>query len=89
MRVKMKVSISGNRGDGTEWPDRGGEIEVPDAEGKDLCDADMATEVKGKAKEKVEPKVETATAPDDSEKAVLSTDNGPTRRGPGRPRKDA
>lgn len=91
MRVKMKVGISGNRGDGTDWPDRGGEIDVPDIEGKDLCDAGMAIEVKeSKAEKKAEPKVETATKDEDSEKAGgLTTESGPVKRGPGRPRKDA
>lgn len=90
MKVKMQVGVSGNRGDGTEWPPFGGEIEVPDAEGKDLCDSGMATEVKEKKADKEdEPKVETATADDESEKAVLETSNGPVKRGPGRPRKDA
>lgn len=88
MRVKMKVGVSGNRGDGTEWPPRGGEIEVPDAEGKDLCDAGMATEAK--SKEDDEPKVETATVDENSETSTpVTTDNGPVKRGPGRPRKDA
>ena len=92
MHVKMKVGVSGNRGDGTEWPPVGGKIEVPDAEGKDLCDAGMAVEVdepEAKSEDGEAPKVETATVDDESEKAVLTTESGPVKRGPGRPRKDA
>ncbi len=80
MRVKMKVGISGGRGDGTEWPRVGGEIEVPDPEGADLCAAGLAVPVKV-------DDTEAAVAEEDSEKAVLTTESGPTKRGPGRPRK--
>lgn len=95
MKLKMKVEVSGNRGDGTEWPSRGGEIEVPDAEGADLVASDMAVEVKAekKAEKKVEPEpepvVETATGDDsNTETTALTTGSGPTKRGPGRPRKN-
>lgn len=36
MRVRMKVGIVGPR-NGQDWPKRGGEITVSDAEGADLC----------------------------------------------------
>lgn len=36
MKVRMIVAISGER-DGVQWPVPGGEIEVPDAEGAELC----------------------------------------------------
>lgn len=45
MKIRMLESISGGRADGREWPPYGGEIEVPDAEGKDLCAAQLAVPV--------------------------------------------
>lgn len=80
-----------------EWPPLGGEIEVPDGEGADLVSSGMATEVKSDRPAKPEPKpepepepvVETATADDsDVETTALTTDTGPVKRGPGRPRKN-
>ena len=44
MRVCMTVEISGTR-DGVPWPPRGGEVDLPDAEGADLCAAGYATPV--------------------------------------------
>ncbi|MFE2559892.1 hypothetical protein ACFXGT_28480 [Streptomyces sp. NPDC059352] len=35
MRVRMKIKISGTR-DGQGWPDRGGEIDLPDDEAEQL-----------------------------------------------------
>jgi hypothetical protein len=40
----MKVTISGNR-DGEPWPARGGLIELPDAEGAELCASGSAEPV--------------------------------------------
>lgn len=95
MRVRMKVGISGGRGDGTDWPNVGGTLEVPDAEGKDLCGAGMAEQVDDERPAKVEPEpphappVETATVDDESETSTpLTTTDGPVKRGPGRPRKN-
>jgi hypothetical protein len=45
MRVRMLVSISGGRGDGTVWPHAGGELDVDDAEGAELCAARLAVPV--------------------------------------------
>lgn len=56
MRVQMKVSIVGTR-DGAEWPPRGGEIDLPDAEGAHMCAAGLAVPVVS------EPAVERAVAP--------------------------
>ena len=44
MRVRMTCPITGLR-DGQPWPPRGGEIVVPDAEGRDLCTAGLAVPV--------------------------------------------
>lgn len=55
MRVRMKVEITGTR-DGQPWPLRGEEIDVPDEEGRDLCNSGIAEPVK-------EDKTEKATAP--------------------------
>ena len=66
----MRAAISGTR-NGATWPPIGGEIEVGDEEGAELCAAGMATPVA-----EIRGKVETAVAP----QAEL-------RRSPGRPRK--
>lgn len=50
----MVVGISGGRGDGTEWPPRGGELDVSDEEGVSLCRARLAIPVAAP-----EPPVET------------------------------
>ncbi len=36
MRVKMLHEISGTR-DGVDWPPIGGEVDLPDEEGAELC----------------------------------------------------
>src|ERR1700722_1883016 len=36
-KVRMLVSISGGRGDGSDWPGSGGIVECGDAEASDLC----------------------------------------------------
>ena len=41
----MTISVSGGRGDGTQWPPAGGELHVSDEEGADLCRARMAVPV--------------------------------------------
>lgn len=56
MRVRMKVGIVGPR-DGQDWPKRGGEFVVSDAEGADLCANGYAEPVAEREQ------VETATAP--------------------------
>ena len=45
MKIRMLESISGGRADGRAWPPYGGEIEVPGAEGRDLCAAQLAVPV--------------------------------------------
>lgn len=56
MKVRMKVGIVGPR-NGQDWPKRGGEITVSDAEGADLCANGYAEPVAEREH------VETATAP--------------------------
>ena len=70
MRVRMKVAVSGVR-NGKLWPGIGGEMDVPDDEGADLCKNGFA-----------EPIAER----DRTEKAVFP-EPLVTKRGPGRPRK--
>lgn len=70
MKVKMKVNVSGPRHDGHEWPRIGGEIDVPDWEGADLCGSGLAEPVKV-------DKVETATPP----KAEERTEDDKPKRG--------
>ena len=55
MRVRMLTGISGGRGDGTEWPPPGGELDVGDEEGRALIQAGHAI--------RVEPPVERAVPP--------------------------
>lgn len=56
MKVRMKVGMSGTR-NGEDWPPLGGELEVDDDEGAQLCAGGLAEPV-------AEPeKVETAVAP--------------------------
>lgn len=54
----MLVKISGGRGDGTSWPDPGGELTVDTAEGTALCRGGLAVPVP------VPDPVETADAPE-------------------------
>lgn len=44
MKIRMIAEISGLR-DGALWPARGAEVEVPDAEGAEMCAAGMAEPV--------------------------------------------
>ena len=37
MRIRMLVEKTGPRYDGRQWPGPGGEIDVPDEEGRGLC----------------------------------------------------
>lgn len=83
MRVRMRVKVSGTRA-GKAWPEPGGELELPDAEGAKLCAAGMAEPVAAS-----EP-VETATSPT-AEVATTLEPEKPTRpaaekRGRGRPK---
>lgn len=61
MKIRMKADISGSR-NGKPWPRRGGTVEVPDAEGAELCAAGLAEPVAQKT-----ASVETAVKADDSE----------------------
>jgi hypothetical protein len=83
VKVKMVVAVSGTRG-GEDWPPIGGVLEVSDEEGAQLCGGQLAVPVKetdaDKAEKAVAPEAETREGP-------LTTESGPTKRGPGRPRK--
>ena len=61
MRIRMRLGISGGRGDGTPWPPPGGELDVGDEEGAQLCAAGLAAPVA------VPEPVERAVPPDDTE----------------------
>ena len=45
MKIRMKVVMSGTR-NGEAWPLPGGEIEVPDDEGANMCANGLATPVR-------------------------------------------
>ena len=45
MKVRMLAKISGGRGDGSDWPEPGGELDVGDEEGAHLCAAQLAVPV--------------------------------------------
>jgi hypothetical protein len=65
MKVRMKVGVSGTR-NGEDWPGPGGELEVDDEEGAQLCASGLAEPV-------VEKKTETATAPKAEQRAKKTT----------------
>ena len=65
MRVRMLVKISGGRGDGTDWPAPGEELEVDGVEGRHLCAAGLAQPV---AEERA---AESRPAPDTAEKRAV------------------
>ncbi|TXS30731.1 hypothetical protein EAO71_20260 [Streptomyces sp. ms191] len=60
----MKVTISGTR-DGQAWPERGGTLELPEDEAKQLLAGGLAEEDDGEA-----PGEENAVAPGEPEKAA-------------------
>lgn len=63
MKIRMRVGVSGPRHDGSDWPRTGGEIDVPDWEGAELCASRLADPV-------VVDEVETATPPAAETRAV-------------------
>jgi len=77
MKIRMKVYISGTR-NGQNWPNAGEEIDVPDAEGADLCAGGFAEPVTKRAK--VEKAVDERPA---ETRSGLTTDKGPRRRASG------
>ncbi|WDO09955.1 hypothetical protein ME763_32210 [Streptomyces murinus] len=78
MKIRMKTDVSGSR-DGQPWPRRGSTLEVPDAEGADLCKAGIAEPVAKKDAEAVEK----ATPPDDAEqRQAADDDQQPQQQGP-------
>jgi len=79
----MRVDVSGTR-DGLPWPQRGSVVELPDEEAAHYCSVGMAEPVTTfrDAETATTPPVEERTGP-------LTTETGPARRGPGRPRKSS
>lgn len=73
MKVRMKVAVSGTR-NGQDWPAKGGQMDLPDGEGADLCSAGLAEPVADTG----EP--ETAVPPDTSEKRPARTRKGATTK---------
>ncbi len=57
MRVRMLVQVSGTR-EGREWPQRGAEVDLPDAEAQQYVASNMAVPVAT-----FTPEVETAVPP--------------------------
>ena len=70
MRVRLLTVLTGTR-DGVPWPPRGGEIDVPDAEGADLCAVGFAEPVA------VDP-IERAVAPAPERRAAPRKRKSPT-----------
>ncbi len=58
MKVRMKVGISGTI-DGRDWPRVGGEIEVSDFEGADMCARGLAEPVVEEPRKATAKKAET------------------------------
>ncbi|MFF1843055.1 hypothetical protein ACFVW9_15080 [Streptomyces sp. NPDC058217] len=67
MRVRMKVSVSGTR-DGESWPAKGGTIDLPEDEAKNLIAIGVAAE--GSDEDEAGPAEENAAAPADEETAT-------------------
>lgn len=83
MKIKLKVHLSGAR-NGKAWPPRGSVIEVPDAEGADMCAGGLATPVAD-----TDGDVETAIMDAAEQRADDGTDGGgpvTTETGPRRVR---
>jgi hypothetical protein len=70
VKIRMQVDISGTRGDGRDWPRRGGEIDVDDQEGADLCAGGLATPVA------VDEPVETRAEPTAAEVRAWAVEQG-------------
>lgn len=67
MRIRMKVSVSGTR-NGEPWPAKGGTVELPQDEAKNLVAIGLAVEADDE--ESGEPAEENAQAPADAETAA-------------------
>lgn len=67
MRIRMKVSVSGTR-DGESWPAKGGTIDLPEDEAKNLIATGIAAEDGDEGQG--EPVEENAQAPADEETAA-------------------
>lgn len=70
MRVRMKVTISGTR-DGKPWPERGGTVDLPDDEAKQMVAAGLAEDDNDEDQAQAEtPVEETAANPAQPETAT-------------------
>lgn len=67
MRVKLLVNVSGTR-DGVEWPARGSEVDLPEAEARDMVAAGLAAACEAAAapvaKKASKPAAKKAVAPE-------------------------
>ena len=79
MKVRMKVGVSGSR-DGQPWPPIGETVDVPDAQGADLCAAGLAEPVADRKAEKAVDERPVEKRDDDDESGGLTTESGPARR---------
>ena len=62
MRVILNTTISGTR-NGEDWPARGSEIDLPDAEAVDMLNAGTASPAGDALEVATAPAVESATTP--------------------------
>lgn len=68
MRVRMKVTISGTR-DGENWPERGGVVDLPDEEARQMIAGGLVEEDNGETEDE-EPAEENAANPAKPETAT-------------------
>ena len=76
MRVRMKAALSGTR-DGAPWPKPGGTVDLPDEEAAHLVAAGLAASDRH---DEASPAEETATPPDEAEKAVPARRRGQAKK---------
>lgn len=79
MRVRMTATISGTR-NGRDWPRRGQEIDLPEAEAAALCAQKLATPVARRPAEEVETTL--APAATEEQRAEPSATDTGLRPGP-------
>ncbi|MFF8839580.1 hypothetical protein [Streptomyces sp. NPDC015130] len=89
MRVRMKIKISGTR-DGQDWPDKGGEITLPDDEAEQLMrygaaeamnepEPDTTGEDEGESEQEPEGTDPEATPEEPAEETATAPDSAETR----------
>jgi hypothetical protein len=72
VKVKLKVPMSGLRGDGSDWPPVGTEMDVDDEEGAHLCQAGIVEPV-------VEERTERAVAREPEKRATTAATKPATK----------